>query len=256
MPRVSRQKSSTQIYHIVVKGADRQVLFEERRDYFKYLELLAYFKEECEFKLYAYCLMSNHVHLLIQTTTVPLETVFRKINTTYACWFNPKYDRTGFLQGGRYFSEPVEDKRYLLTVLRYIHFNPVKAGLENYPGEKYYCSSYKDYINNHSKLTDIDFIIDEFGNLENYIDYHKENTDEQCLDIQTCKRRIPDDVAKEIIHDISGCKTATDFQKLTLSIQKIYICAIHKKGVSIRQLNRLTGTPRGVIERFLKNKIA
>ena len=130
MARHSRKKSSTQIYHVVIKGADRQLLFEETKDYRKYLDILEYYKEEFHFKIYAYCLMSNHVHLLIHhPDTASLESIFRHINTTYATWFNLKYNRTGFVQDGRYFSEPVEDSRYLLTVVRYIHYNPAKAGL-------------------------------------------------------------------------------------------------------------------------------
>ena len=108
MARHSRKKSSLLTYHIIIKGADRQLLFEEAKDYKKYLEILEYFKEECHFQIFAYCLMDNHVHLLIRhSPEYSLETIFRKINTTYAIWFNMKYDRTGFVQNGRYFSEPV-----------------------------------------------------------------------------------------------------------------------------------------------------
>ena len=98
MPRHSRKKSSTQTYHVVIKGADRQLLFEETKDYIKYLDILEYYKEKFSFNIYAYCLMSNHVHLLIHhPDTVSLESIFRHINTTYATWFNLKYKRTGFV---------------------------------------------------------------------------------------------------------------------------------------------------------------
>ena len=134
MPRHSRRKSSTRTYHIVIKGADRQLLFEEKNDYIKYLNILEYFKSECKIEIFAYCLMSNHVHLLIRhPVDIPLETVFRRINTTYAIWFNMKYNRTGFVQNNRFFSEPVEDLSYFLNVVKYIHYNPTKAGLEHAP---------------------------------------------------------------------------------------------------------------------------
>ncbi len=115
MPRKPRAISESNIYHVVIRGADRQQMFEEKNDYDKYLDILSYYKKECQFEIYAYCLMSNHVHLLIHTSNTPLATVFRRINTRYAVWFNMKYDRTGFLQQGRYYSEPVNDERYLLT---------------------------------------------------------------------------------------------------------------------------------------------
>lgn len=134
MPRHSRTKSGTRIYHVVIKGADRQLLFEETKDYMKYLEILEYYKQECNFEIFAYCLMSNHIHLLIRhSIDCSLQTIFRRLNTTYAIWFNMKYNRTGFVQNDRFFSEPVEDEKYLLTVVKYIHFNPTKAGLEQAP---------------------------------------------------------------------------------------------------------------------------
>ena len=85
MSRHSRKKSSLLTYHIVIQGANRQLLFEAAKDYKKYLEILELFKEECNFQIFAYCLMDNHVHLLIRhSPEYSLETIFRKINTTYA----------------------------------------------------------------------------------------------------------------------------------------------------------------------------
>ena len=96
-------------------------------DFKKYIEILFLYRQECHFELYAYCLMSNHVHLLLKTTDVPLDAIFRRINTFYASWFNMKYQRCGHLQQDRFHSEPVEDKQYFLNVIRYIHRNPLKA---------------------------------------------------------------------------------------------------------------------------------
>ena len=155
MARHARKKSSTQTYHVVIKGADRQLLFEESKDYIKYLDILEFYKDQLKFEIYAYCLMSNHVHLLLRhPNTVSLESIFRHINTTYACWFNAKYDRTGFVQDGRSYSEPVESDNALLTIVRYIHYNPSKAGLENFPGSGYQWSSFNDYTRKTAGLTD------------------------------------------------------------------------------------------------------
>ena len=197
MTRHARKKSSTQTYHVVIKRTDRQLLFEESKDYLKYLDILEYFKDQFKFEIYAYCLMSNHVHLLLHHPgTVSLESIFRHINTTYACWFNAKYDRTGFVQDCHYFSEPVDSDNALLTVLRYIHYNPAKAGLEKSPGSGYQWSSYNDYTGRTGGLTDTAFVL-------------------RLLDT---------------------------------------IVLLHKRGISIRQLNRLTGTPRGVIDRIISHQ--
>ncbi len=160
MARHARKKSSTQTYHVVIKGADRQLLFEESKDYIKYLDILEFYKDQLKFEIYAYCLMSNHVHLLLRhPNTVSLESIFRHINTTYACWFNAKYDRTGFVQDGRYYSEPVESDNALLTIVRYIHYNPSKAGLENFPGSGYQWSSFNDYTRKTAGLTDTALVL-------------------------------------------------------------------------------------------------
>lgn len=259
MPRTQRKKSSLRIYHVVIKGADRQLLFEEKKDYKKYLDLLEYYKQECEFEIFAYCLMSNHVHLLIRhSSDSSLETIFRKLNTTYALWFNMKYKRTGYVQNGRYFSEPIENINSLLAAARYIHYNPTNAGLEISPENLYRWSSYRDYINfkkNTHSLTDTVFLLSIVGNQKTFQEYHSINprqANEAFLDIDCIMKRIPDDVAKEIIQEVSGCKTTTEFQKLSLVLRDKYIKEIHQKGPSVRQMNRLLGIPRGIIERIIK----
>lgn len=252
MSRHSRAKSSTRIYHVVIKGADRQLLFEENKDYKKYLDILEYYKQECQFEIFAYCLMSNHVHLLIRhPVSCSLQTIFRRINTTYALWFNMKYDRTGFVQNDRFYSEPVEEGSYLLTVVRYIHFNPTKAGLEQSPGKSYPWSSYQEYCKLSSKFVDISFLLETIGGIEPFLAFHSISSEDKCLDINQSRSRLPDDVAQEIIYNISSCSSVTEFQKLTLIERDRFIQLIHKKGVSIRQINRLTGTPLGIVGRII-----
>lgn len=251
LPRKARTKSTSNIYHVVIRGADRQQIFEEAYDHKKYLDILKFYKEECNFEIFAYCLMSNHIHLLIHTPNTPIDTVFRRINTRYAVWFNMKYNRTGFLQQGRYYSEPVEDYKYLMNVVRYIHQNPYNAGLEQCPGAAYPWSSIYSYLTNDSSLVDIDFISKLFNSRENFIDFHNKTSETKCLDIDNIKRRLPDDVAKQIIFDETGCSTATEFQSLSLLECHNNLIRLHEKGLSVRQLNRLTGISKGVIDRTL-----
>lgn len=250
MPRKARKKSFTNIYHVVIKGIDRQLIFEEYNDYKKYIEILELYKKECHFKLYAYCLMSNHVHLLIHTFDTSLSTIFSKINTHYAVWFNMKYQRTGHLQDGRFFSEPIEDVYYLLNVIKYIHFNPEKAGLENSPGTSYPWSSIFEYFNHTNNLVDTKHIYSIFDS-EILLDYSSVSKNSDILDVDTKNRRIPDDVAKEIIIQECNCFNITDFLSLPLKARNDYLCKLHTLGVSIRQLNRLTGVSKGVIQRVV-----
>ena len=256
MSRNARQLSSTDTYHVVIRGADHQLLFEEKKDYQKYLEILQLYEAECQFELYAYCLMPNHIHLLILSPVTSLGSVFRHVSTTYSSWFNAKYNRTGYLQEGRYFSEPVETEKYLFTVLRYIHQNPIKAGLETVPGETYPWNSFCDYISGINDIVNIEYILQLLSGLESFRSLHQIIVEEECLDINTLRKRLPDDVARDIIRTECNCETVSDFQKLTLLERNGNIILLRKKGLSIRQINRLTGTPKGVIEKIISKKIS
>ena len=256
MFRNARQLSSNDTYHVVIRGADHQLLFEEKKDYQKYLEILQLYEAECQFELYAYCLMPNHIHLLIHSPVTSLGSVFRHVSTTYSSWFNAKYNRTGYLQEGRYFSEPVETEKYLFTVLRYIHQNPIKAGLETVPGETYPWNSFCDYISGINDIVNIEYILQLLGGLESFRSLHQIIVEEECLDINTLRKRLPDDVARDIIRTECNCETVSDFQKLTLLERNGNIILLRKKGLSIRQMNRLTGTPKGVIEKIISKKIS
>jgi len=145
MPRVPRKRSKSGIYHVIMRGINRQSIFEEEEDYSKFIQIIQKYKDVCEYRLYAYCLMGNHLHLLLMEGKEPLEQVMRRICGSYVFWYNRKYGRMGCLFQDRYKSEPIEDDAYFLTVLRYIYQNPVKAGLVT-SVEKYKWSNYNEYI--------------------------------------------------------------------------------------------------------------
>ena len=105
-------------------------------------------KKETGFFLYAYCLMDNHIHLLIREGEESLATTMKRINASYAFYFNQRYQRVGHLFQDRFKSEPIENEQYFLAAVRYIHNNPVKAGLveraEQYKGSSFGCYLYPD----------------------------------------------------------------------------------------------------------------
>src|SRR5690554_6078475 len=186
MPRTGRKKSKTGIYHIILRGINKQIIFEDQEDGEKFLETLFSFKEKGGYRIYGYCLMSNHIHLLLKEEKEDLGIVMRRIGASYVYWYNWKYDRIGHLFQDRYRSEVVEDDKYLLTVLRYIHQNPLKANIVR-DISKYQWSSYNEYIRKN-RMVDIDFILDIFSRVRGkaiylFKEFHRENTDDQCLDI-------------------------------------------------------------------------
>lgn len=109
------------------------------------MNLLREIRKEYSFQLYCYCLMSNHVHLQIATDDTEIWTIMKKINWSYSKYFNKKYDKVGHLFQNRYYSVIIEDDAYLLQTSKYIHLNPVKAGIVDQP-IKYPWSSYGVYM--------------------------------------------------------------------------------------------------------------
>ena len=181
MPRQARAKSESGIYHIMLRGINGQQIFEDEEDNQKFIEVLKDFKAISEYKIFAYCLMGNHLHLLIKVGKEDLEQIFKRIGGRFVYWYNYKYLRRGHLFQDRYKSEAVEDDTYFLTVLRYIHQNPVKAGLCN-NCEDYKYSSYHEYIKpKENQLTDIEFALGII-NEEQFVEFNNELNEDVCLE--------------------------------------------------------------------------
>jgi len=133
-------------YHIVNRGVEQRVIFKEPNDYEYFEELLCFYVKSYGIILHNYCLMPNHYHLLIETSTDNLSKFMRQLNMNYAIYFNKKYKRAGHLWQGRFKSWFVTDEAYLYTLMLYIEQNPLKAkmvkNMEEYP-----YSSYHHFLN-------------------------------------------------------------------------------------------------------------
>ena len=110
----------------MLRGINQQQIFEDGEDYSKFLQVLKDCKAISGFNLFAYCLMGNHIHLLVQEEKEPIEQVMKRLATRFVYWYNIKYQRIGHLFQDRFKSEAIEDDTYYLTVLRYIYQNPQK----------------------------------------------------------------------------------------------------------------------------------
>lgn len=245
MPRKPRQKSETGIYHIMLRGINQQVIFEDEEDYMKFIERLKEYKAVSGYKIFAYCLMSNHIHILIKVEKEDLDLIMKRIAGSYVYWYNWKYYRKGHLFQDRFKSEPVESDSDFLTVLRYIHRNPVKSGIVK-EIDKYAFSSYNKYILEENDLVDTEFALSISGK-EEFVRFSKEENDDNCLDIDEKKFRLSDKDAKEIIKKISKCNNTTEFQELSQELRNKYIAKLKQKGLSIRQICRLTGVSFAIV---------
>ncbi len=223
----------------MLRGVNNQQIFEEQEDYEKFLLILNVCKDICKFKIYAYCLMGNHIHLLLQETKEPIELIIKRLATRFVYWYNIKYQRVGHLFQDRFRSEPVDDERYFLAVLRYIHQNPVKAGIcqkvVDYP-----YSSYNEFLKKQH-LIDTDFVF-EIIHKDDFAQYNNEKNNDNFLDGEhKPKLKVTDERAKKIIEKYSKCNSITQFQALDKNVRDKCLKLFKEKGLSIRQISRLTG---------------
>ena len=230
------------MYHVMLRGVNKQMIFLSDADNLRFLQILQQVKDVSNFALLGYCLMGNHIHLLIQEREEgePLDKIMQRIQNRFIGWYNLSYDRCGPLFGGRFRSEAVEDERYLVTVLRYIHQNPVKAGICRRMSD-YKWSSYGDYADGKALLeglVDTEVAEGMFGKNE-LLRFFDECSDDVCLDDLT-----PEEMEKtyfSIYNEISGGCFDEAFEKLSWEQKREIVENCKKKGVPLKKLSEYTG---------------
>ncbi|MDD3841013.1 MAG: transposase [Clostridia bacterium] len=249
MPRKVREKSSTGIYHVMLRGINGQTIFKCNEDYEDLIQTLKEYKRKSGYEIYAYCLMSNHIHLLIKEIKEDLEIVFRRIGARYVYWYNWRYKRSGPLFQGRYKSEVVEDDQYFLTVMRYIHQNPIKAGIEK-DIARYPWSSYNEYLGKKG-ICDTEFALSLFSHNEKraislFKEFNIQENDDECLEYKG-PVRLNDEEATKMIIRIAGVQRPRQVQDFEKGKRNEVIKKLKDSGLSIRQIERLTGISFGII---------
>lgn len=136
MVRRARVEYSGAMYHVIHRGNNRENVFKHPKDKDYLMEQLRKSVAVDGVDLFAYVIMSNHYHLTLRTCTEPLNKVMHRINTRYAMYYNQAAERTGHVFEGRYKAIPVQSEKYLISLVRYIHRNPVRAGI---------CLNVRDY---------------------------------------------------------------------------------------------------------------
>ena len=232
----------------MLRGINHQIIFEEREDYERFIKTLARYKTISGYTVYAYCLMSNHIHLLIKEGKENLEQIMKRVAGSYVYWYNWKYKRVGHLFQDRFKSEPVETEEYFLTALRYIHQNPIKAKVST-DISQYEFSSYTEYLQDISIIVDKEFVY-SIINKAKFIEFNLENNDDICLDIEEQNNRINDSEAREIIKQVCGYSNASEIRKLDIAERNKCIKALKDGGLSIRQISRLTGVSKYAVEKI------
>mgnify|MGYP003446948047 FL=1 len=253
--RCAREKSKTGIYHVMIRGINRQGIFLEAEDYDAMLKSFQHVVEKNKCDILSYCLMSNHVHLLLKEKDENSSKAMQSIEVSYAWWHNERYERVGHLFQNRYLSVPVEDEAYLLGVLRYIHRNPIKAGIVKKLDE-YKWSSYNAYLKGKDLrgiVTPV-LILKLFDNnekiaKEQFKEFMLMEDEKEYLDYKNSIRKTDAEVVDEIKNFLNG-EAISVLQKMDRTERNEIIKRIKKiEGASERQIARVTGlTPNQIFK--------
>lgn len=191
IPRQARVREENSTYHIIQRGNERKSIFASDIDKNKFLDILQKMKEKYNFLIYGYCILDNHVHLIINDNGNDISKLMKSVNISYAFYYNHVYDRCGHLFQDRFRSKLIMKDSYLLQVSKYIHNNPVKAGMVK-KAEDYGWSSFNIYtekIENTDGLVDVNKVLSILSMsrsqaLKQYVKYvEDEEKDFDVLDI-------------------------------------------------------------------------
>lgn len=245
MPRAARKSSETGIYHVMLRGINRQAIFLDDSDYIEFLYVLKNVKETSRCKFYAYCLMENHIHFLVKENGENISTIVKRIGSAFATWYNKKYRRVGHLFQNRFKSEPVESESYFYTVIRYIHQNPVKAEICLTPGEYKY-SSYGEYFSSKGALDicSCNSVFKKYS-YDNFLQFNNACCFDLCLEDYATE----EEEFKRISERFNLPDKIT-FSKLPLCEQEKIIKEMRTCGIPIRKIVFLTGKGMNFVRQY------
>ena len=263
MPRRCRQVSDTKVYHVMLRGNERRKIFFNDEDRARFIAILKAKNKERLFSIYAFCLMDNHVHLLINEQEEQITKIMHKIGVSYAQYLNKKYQRTGHLFQDRFKSEAIQDERYLLAAIRYIHNNPIKANMVKKPGQ-FRWSSYHEYVNEGSNDFDVidkTFVLSMFSEdaeqaVKLFVKYSEESQNgEAFMDIpdeDVLDKRMNEEEVRLYINECIAKYDQADLKALMLvkEIRNELIREIKRNStLSIRQIAGILGIDRNIVQR-------
>lgn len=250
-----RTRSKSGFYHVFHRGVNHFDIFENDGDREFYLDCMKRYARKSEVEVHAWCLMSNHVHLLVRTDLEQLSGFMRKLGSVYARYFNRAYGRIGPLFGGRFSSVCVETDAQLVSVVRYIHRNPVCHDRGALFGD-YQWSSYGEYLAGNPLTCELAFVLELFGSVEAMARFHEERFDserERHLDIDATGAMKDDEARRRAnsILEYMGFDVGISFLG-TLSQQmrdRALFLIRRATGCSLRQLQRLTAIAYAAIRK-------
>lgn len=219
MPRPKRIMSDSGYYHVMYRGNNKEYIFANDKMKQLFLDLMLKSAEDEAIEIAVYCIMNNHIHLIVKSEFEALSSFSGKLNRKYALRYNATYNRTGHAFEDRFRSEPIDDDAYLLQATRYIHNNPVNAGIKADPID-YKWSSYREYLEDDPRFVSaaqMKFILEIIGTIERFEDFHRQYDDDIYLDTKEDQEKIKDKKIQRLISEFFKSKGMQDHRLLLKS---------------------------------------
>ena len=269
MPRRPRKQAESRIYHVMLRGIEKKNIFIDNEDKLKIVEIILNKRKLGGFKLYAFCVMDNHLHLLLRDEMEIVSQTIKRIGTSYAYYFNKKYERVGHLFQDRFRSEVISEDSQLSTVIRYIHKNPVKAKIVNQE-QDYRWSSYLFYVNDIANITDnpdekyiyndvdeilLTFSTNRINAKKAFIEFMDAESNDVFIDHDFSDRDMDNAKNKVIVkralmeYGLEQSDLKSDHKRLRNLVYKLK----NDEGISLRKIAEILGLDRGLILRISKN---
>ena len=247
---IKRTESESGFYHVTARGSGKQLIFEDRADRLQFLSIMSDLLSAETIELHAWCLMGNHVHLLVRSEIKELSHFMRILLGRYARYFNERHGRVGHLFQERFKSKPVEDDAHLVECVLYIHLNPDKAGIDSF--NNYEWSSYKEHLG-QLRYCSNNFVEQLFDGHENYERSHRaaladlSSRDEEELIVR--HHAVPDSEILGIGSSVVSPTPLADVKALPKEQRDGLLRALKANGLSARQIERITGISKSVVAR-------
>lgn len=247
MTRTARKHSETGLYHAMLRGCAGLLIFEDDNDRCYFVNLMSRRLSKFDIEILCWCLMDNHVHILVEDPNDAISNGFHGLATAYARYFNFKTGRRGPLFQDRFESVPIESERQLLNCVRYIHNNPAKAHMAAV--DEYRWSSFSEYMG-EPRVCSCSRVLDILGSSERFYEFSKSTVPNDYFVITG--GRIQDIDALEAATALLDPVRPCDIKTLPRSERDVLLADLKQRGFTIDQLVRITGIGRSIIQRAHK----
>ena len=252
MPRIARKNFISKFHHVIVQGINKEYIFKNSQYINTYKNIILKKLEKSDITILSYCIMNNHAHFLIYSANIEnLSKFMQRINTSYSKYYNKENNRVGYVFRDRYYTQEILDKNQLYNCMRYIHNNPVKAGIvKNFSEYKY--SSYNEFTGD-GKIINSESIKLLFGTSKTYINQfnqiHKVFKEESFADVDKKEKSIKDFIIEE---EKRYGKKIKDIKCEKKVVKEIVKKARVQTDVTIKELATIFEIPKSTIARYCK----